>query len=665
MTAPDNRPAIAITMGDPSGIGPEIVVKTLAQLEGRHPCVVVGDVAVISAAAGQFVGGRQVRRIHQVEEARFEPGVIDVLATSNLPQLPPVGEVSAKSGRAAFDAIAEAIALARTGRIAALVTAPIHKEALAAAGHAYPGHTEILADLGGAERVAMMLANDELRVVLTTIHCSLKDAIAAADLEAQLSAIRLAHEGARRFGIAAPRVAVAGLNPHAGEGGLFGREEIEIIRPAIEAARAEGIDASGPWSGDTVFMQARQGRFDVVVAQYHDQGLIPVKYLGVERGVNITLGLPFVRTSPDHGTAFDIAGRGIADPASLLCALEQAIALCPREPPRVLSAPTAKPVMTRTPTVATDRETALIGIDWGTTSFRAHRIDRDGAVLETRAAQAGILQVPDGDFEAVFERELGPWLERAPVDLPILASGMITSRQGWFETRYSRCPCDLADLARRLAEILTASGRRVWLVSGVSTRDGDGVADVMRGEETQIMGCLAAADDREGLFVLPGTHSKWVLVKDRRIIWFSTFMTGELFQALKEHTILGRLIEGDASAPEAFADGVNYGLVSDRASGGLLRRLFSVRTHGLFDDIPGEALADYLSGLLIGAEIREALDCAREQLSIAEVVLVGGGALVSRYRQALQRAGCAARIADDKAAARGHHAIACAAGLLP
>lgn len=652
-------------MGDPSGIGPEIVVKALAQLDGRHPCVVVGDVAVISAAAEQFVRGCQVRRIDRVEEAHFEPGIIDVLETSKLPQLPPVGEVGAGSGRAAFDAIAEAIALARAGRVAALVTAPIHKEALAAAGYAYPGHTEILADLGGAERVAMMLANDELRVVLTTIHCSLKDAIAAANPEAQRSAIRLAHEGARRFGIAAPRVAVAGLNPHAGEGGLFGREEIEIIRPAIEAARSEGIDASGPWSGDTVFMQARQGRFDVVVAQYHDQGLIPVKYLGVERGVNITLGLPFVRTSPDHGTAFDIAGQGIADPASLLCALEQAIALCPQALPRVLSDPDAKPDKTRTAAVATDRETALIGIDWGTTSFRSHRIGRDGSVLESRAAPAGILQVSDGDFEAVFERELGPWLERVPLDLPILASGMITSRQGWHETRYSQCPCDLVALARPLSELLTASGRRVRFVAGVTIRDADGVADVMRGEETQIMGCLDATDDREGLFVLPGTHSKWVLVQDRRITWFSTFMTGELFQALKDHTILGRLIEGDNPAPKAFEDGVDYGLLGDRASGGLLRRLFSVRTHGLFDEIPGEALADYLSGLLIGAEIREALGCARERLSIDQVVLVGGGPLVTRYRHALQRAGCAPRLADEAAAARGHHAIARAAGLLP
>ena len=173
----------------------------------------------------------------------------------------------------------------------------------------------------------MMLANEEIRTVLVTIHCSLLEAIRRADFTAQVNAIRLAHVGARALGVVSPRVAVAGLNPHAGDGGLFGDEEISIIRPAIEAARAEGIDASGPWPGDTVFMQARLGRFDIVVAQYHDQGLIPVKYLGVEKGVNVTLGLPFIRTSPDHGTAFDIAGTGTADPTSLETAFDYALQL--------------------------------------------------------------------------------------------------------------------------------------------------------------------------------------------------------------------------------------------------------------------------------------------------------------------------------------------------
>lgn len=308
---------LAITMGDPAGIGPEIVVQAVTQLEG--PFVVLGQKAALERA----LAGRDLEMVVVEHPAEVRPGVLNLLQTSD-GQAAPLGTVSAEAGRAAFDAIVAGIELAKAGDVSGIVTAPIHKEALSAAGVRYPGHTEILADYGGADRVAMMLANDDIRVVLVTIHLALTDAIKAADFDAQMSAIRLAHEGGRALGIKSPRVAVAGMNPHAGEGGLFGREEIEIIRPAIEAAQAEGIDASGPWSGDTVFMQARQGRFDVVVAQYHDQGLIPVKYMGLEKGVNITLGLPFVRTSPDHGTAFDIAGKGIADPESLITAIRYA-----------------------------------------------------------------------------------------------------------------------------------------------------------------------------------------------------------------------------------------------------------------------------------------------------------------------------------------------------
>lgn len=319
---PETAP-VAVTMGDPAGIGPEIVAAALAQTEQAR-AVVVGNAPVMEQAAALRGLDLEVRVVTRMDELVFERGVLYVWEPHRLEEPPVIGQVSAVAGRAAFEAIVEAIRLAKAGQVSGIVTAPINKEALAAAGVKYPGHTEILADFGGAERVAMMLANDEIRTVLVTIHCSLKDAIARADFPAQMSAIRLAHEGARAFGIDAPRVAVAGLNPHAGEGGLFGQEEIEIISPAIAAAREEGIDVSGPWPGDTVFMQAREGRFDVVVAQYHDQGLIPVKYMGLEKGVNITLGLPFVRTSPDHGTAFDIAGKGIADPASLKTALETA-----------------------------------------------------------------------------------------------------------------------------------------------------------------------------------------------------------------------------------------------------------------------------------------------------------------------------------------------------
>jgi len=313
---------LAISMGDPSGIGPEIVVKALAG-KGLPRCVVLGSLEVIRAMAECYAPDHEVVALAGIEKSVGGGQRIEVVETGGEGPFP-VGEVSAVSGRAAFAAIREGIELAKTGRVSGLVTAPIHKEALAAAGVPVPGHTEMLAEFGGAERVAMMLANEDVRTVLVTIHCSLREAIERIDKTIELAAIRLAHQGCVALGIERPRVAVAGLNPHAGEGGLFGREEIEIIGPAIEAARAEGIDASGPWPGDTVFMQARRGRFDVVVAQYHDQGLIPVKYLGVEEGVNITLGLPFVRTSPDHGTAFDIAGKGIANPSSLATAIRYA-----------------------------------------------------------------------------------------------------------------------------------------------------------------------------------------------------------------------------------------------------------------------------------------------------------------------------------------------------
>ncbi|MDJ0686616.1 MAG: 4-hydroxythreonine-4-phosphate dehydrogenase PdxA [Alphaproteobacteria bacterium] len=310
---------IAVTMGDPSGIGPELCVKLATEPVLPAAPLIVGDLGLLRETAGRL--GLDVAF---TDEAQPQAGAVPVLQPGAPLVDPPVGRVDPVCGRAAFDYVTTAIDLAKSGTVAAMVTAPINKESLSAAGLSYPGHTEILADRGGAERVAMMLANDELRTVLVTIHMRLRDAIDAITREAVLAAIRFADEGARGYGVAAPRIAVAGLNPHAGEGGLFGPEEIEIIAPAIAAARAEGLLVVGPLAGDTVFMQARQGRYDVVVAQYHDQGLIPVKYLGLENGVNVTLGLPFVRTSPDHGTAFDIAGQGIADPASLIVAFRHA-----------------------------------------------------------------------------------------------------------------------------------------------------------------------------------------------------------------------------------------------------------------------------------------------------------------------------------------------------
>jgi len=320
---------IAVTMGDAAGIGPEIIVKTFADAAfiAQHPSFVIGDSGVLRRQAAELHLELGIREIGSVAEVAPQPGVVDVLRAADAQALPadlPIGAVNAAAGQAAFDAIHAAINLAMCGEIAGICTAPINKEALAAAQVPYPGHTEMLADLSGTRDYAMMLVNPTLRTILVTVHCSMLEAIAKLSVQTELRIIRLAARAMRDLGIERPRVAVAGLNPHAGEGGLFGREDLDIITPAIQLARDEGIDASGPWPGDTVFMNAGRGRFDIVVAQYHDQGLIPVKLAGVEDGVNITVGLPFVRTSPDHGTAFDIAGKGIADPASLRVALQTA-----------------------------------------------------------------------------------------------------------------------------------------------------------------------------------------------------------------------------------------------------------------------------------------------------------------------------------------------------
>jgi 4-hydroxythreonine-4-phosphate dehydrogenase len=326
---------LAITQGDPCGIGPEIIAKFFRGHDASG-CFVVGDVSVIRRAVKLTGGGLVVAVIESPADAALAPArCIPVWQASVDPVLAdmPMGRVDARAGAAAARCITDATAMAMRGEIAGIVTAPIHKEALSAAGVKFPGHTEMLQSLaavdGRVPPVRMMLANDELRTVLVTIHMSLRRAIDAVSFDAVLDTLRISHDAARRWGMASPRIAVAGLNPHAGEGGLFGSEEADIIAPAIAAARAQGIDASGPYAPDTVFMRARNapghpGEFDIVVAMTHDHGLIPVKYLGVEHGVNVTLGLPFVRTSPDHGTAFDIAGTGRADESSLAAAVRMA-----------------------------------------------------------------------------------------------------------------------------------------------------------------------------------------------------------------------------------------------------------------------------------------------------------------------------------------------------
>ncbi len=330
---------VLLTLGDACGIGPEIIVKAFVR-GAATDCVVVGDAQVLRRAAARAVGESERPPLALLDElaahTEVPAGCLPVWQPAGLPPglaALPWGQVHRDSGRAALICIESAVREALKGAARALVTAPVHKEALAAAGSQFPGHTEMLQALstgaGAAPPVRMMLANGELRVVLVTIHQSLRSAIDAIDHAAVLDTLRIVQRSAHAWGSSAPRIAVAGLNPHAGEGGLFGDEELRIIGPAIAAARAEGIDARGPFAPDTVFMRARHtaarpGEFDVVVAMTHDHGLIPVKYLGVEQGVNVTLGLPFVRTSPDHGTAFDIAGTGRADPSSLMAALHMA-----------------------------------------------------------------------------------------------------------------------------------------------------------------------------------------------------------------------------------------------------------------------------------------------------------------------------------------------------
>ncbi|WP_119071235.1 4-hydroxythreonine-4-phosphate dehydrogenase PdxA [Rubrobacter indicoceani] len=317
---------IGLTMGDPAGIGPEIIAKSFAEDGFASGCraVVIGDEAVMTRTVGELGLPLGLNVVSHPREAAFKKGYLDLVPVGALPGDLPVGRLDARCGRAAYGYVERAATLALEGSIAAVCTAPLNKEAMHLGGIRYAGHTEILAGLTATEDYAMMLVAPDLRVIHVSTHVSLGEAILRATEARERTVIRLAHETLRRIGVENPRVAVAGINPHAGENGLFGREEIEAIAPAIEAARGDGIDASGPWSADTVFGRARRGDFDIVVVQYHDQGHIPVKLLGFEKGVNVTVGLPFFRTSVDHGTAFDIAGEGVADPSSLLAALDLA-----------------------------------------------------------------------------------------------------------------------------------------------------------------------------------------------------------------------------------------------------------------------------------------------------------------------------------------------------
>ena len=333
---------IGITMGDPASIGPEITIRALADPAIFEHCrpLAVGDAAVMEAA--RSIAGRediQIHPVHSVSECLFTPGIIDVydLGIMDMEKLER-GKVSAMAGEAAFQYVRTVIDLAMAGEIDATVTNALNKEAINLAGHHYSGHTEIYADFTHTKKYTMMLAHEDLRVVHVSTHVSLREACDRVKKDRVLEVIEIANQACRDLGIEKPKVGVAGLNPHSGEHGLFGREEIEEIIPAIEAARAEGIDADGPVPPDTVFSKARGGWYDIVTAMYHDQGHIPLKMAGfvynqaegkwdAVAGVNITLGLPIIRTSVDHGTAFDQAGMGTASPLSLINAIDYAVRL--------------------------------------------------------------------------------------------------------------------------------------------------------------------------------------------------------------------------------------------------------------------------------------------------------------------------------------------------
>jgi 2-dehydro-3-deoxygalactonokinase len=305
-------------------------------------------------------------------------------------------------------------------------------------------------------------------------------------------------------------------------------------------------------------------------------------------------------------------------------------------------------------------DAALIAIDWGTTSFRAALVDATGVIVDRIESPSGILNVTDGDFGGALDQAVGPWLQRHPV--PVMASGMIGSRQGWYEAPYVECPAGAVDLAGKLVSVTSPGGHEVWLVPGVMRLDGDGVPDVMRGEETQIVGCLDRHDPPRRVFILPGTHSKWAVVEEGRIARFATFMTGELFGVLRAHSILGRLMVGDAHAADAFRRGVEF---AGKAGGGLMKRLFSARTLPLFDKLPAAAVASYLSGLLIGHEIVEAGHwIGSPHIATGRPTIVGSSNLAQRYAEALAILGIESQEGPGDAAVTGVRRILVAAGPL-
>jgi 4-hydroxythreonine-4-phosphate dehydrogenase len=323
-------PVIGITMGDPSGIGPEIILKSFEKPSVRDSrIIVIGDYRIMEAAYGlSGINSYNLKRIYDARDASFGRNILNILDLQcvDMKEFKP-GRVMAGSGNAAFQSVKKAVELTLGRNIDAIATAPLNKEALHLAGHNYPGHTEILADLSGTKNYAMLLYDRKLSVIHVSTHTSLLNAIKTLRKERIESVIRLADDMMSRIVGNHPRIAVAGLNPHAGENGLFGDEEIKEIIPAVKEMQKEGIDVSGPHPPDTVFLQTLNGNYDIVVAMYHDQGHIPLKLIGFRSGVNVTAGLPFIRTSVDHGTAFEIAWQGKADDNSMIQSIKLAIKL--------------------------------------------------------------------------------------------------------------------------------------------------------------------------------------------------------------------------------------------------------------------------------------------------------------------------------------------------
>ena len=317
-------PILAITMGDAAGCGPEIILKALADPQIYQMCrpLVFGDAKRMVFVKDQIKSSMKINCVADAQSGLYQCGTIDVLDFDNVPADLPFGQVDSRAGHAAYQYIEAAVQQALEKQVAAIVTAPINKEALHKGGHKFPGHTEILGELSQTKDYAMMLSSDDLKVIHVTTHVSMRQAADLIKKERVLRIIRLADRTLRLLGLENPRIAVAGFNAHAGENGLFGREDLDDILPAVEVAQKEGINASGPIPPDTVFFRTvKRKEFDIVVVMYHDQGHIPIKVLGFEEGINVTVGLPFLRTSVDHGTAFDIAGKGIADSASMTAAI--------------------------------------------------------------------------------------------------------------------------------------------------------------------------------------------------------------------------------------------------------------------------------------------------------------------------------------------------------